>query len=131
MAEKKVKKEKVETKETPVQETKVTEKTEANKDAGAPLNEEEALAQLQDAIDKMHVKDLAYNMMMNMASTAYKKMGLPVEQNAKYKDLPQAKLAIDCLDGLLNAAGSSIEAQDADAFRQTVANLKMTFAQLN
>lgn len=94
------------------------------------LTEEEALAQLQDAIDNMPVKDLAYNMMMNMASTAYKKLGLPVETNAKYKDLKQAKLAIDCLDGLLNAAAGDLEPQDIDAFRQTAANLKMTFAQL-
>lgn len=94
------------------------------------LSEEEALAQLQDAIDQMAVKDLAYNMMMNMASTAYKKMGLPVESNAKYKDLAQAKLAIDCLDGLLNATAGALESQDTEAFRQTAANLKLTFAQL-
>jgi hypothetical protein len=117
MTEKKMKKE-----------TKVTEKSKTKEEA-APQTEDEALAQLQDAIDKMHVKDLAYNMMMNMASTAYKKMGLPVEQNAKYKDLAQAKLAIDCLDGLLKAAAASLEDQDSDAFCQTLANLQMTYAQ--
>lgn len=93
------------------------------------ISEEEALRELQDALDKMPVRDLIVNMMMSLASTAYKKMGLPEETNAKYKDLPQAKQAIDALDALVNCIGVDLEPREAESFRQTVANLKMAFVQ--
>ena len=120
---------KKETKKT--KETEETKATEPKVEKEPELTEEEALAQFQETIDKMPVQDLVVNMMMNLASTAYKKMGLPAESNAKNKDLKQAKQAIDCVDALLNAIAGDLEARDTESFRQTIANLKMTFAQLN
>jgi len=78
-------------------------------------------------VNKMPVKDLVINMMTNLITTAYVKMGLPEERNKQYKDLEQAKQAIDCLDGLLGAADFLSE-EEAGAFRQTAANLKIAYA---
>ena len=95
------------------------------------MSEEEALKELQDAIDRMPVRDMIVNMMMNLASTAYKKLGLPEETNGKHKDLVQAKQAIDAVDALVNCIGADMEPRDAESFRQTVANLKMAYVQQN
>ncbi len=93
------------------------------------MSEEEALRELQDAIDRMPVRDMIVNMMMSLASTAYKKLGLPEETNGKHKDPTQAKQAIDALDALVNCIGPDMEPRDAESFRQTVANLKMAYVQ--
>jgi hypothetical protein len=97
--------------------------------AKSEMTEDEAMRELQDAIDKMPVRDLLMNMMISLASTAYKKMGLPEETNGKYKDPDQAKQAIDALDSLVQCVSPNLELKDAESFRQTVANLKMAFVQ--
>jgi len=94
------------------------------------VSEEDALKELQDAIDRMPVKDMIVNMMMSLASTAYKKLGLPEETNGKHKDPAQAKQAIDALDALVGCIGPDMEPRDAESFRQTVANLKMAYVQV-
>ncbi len=101
-------------------------------DAVAPepeMSEEEAMRELQDAIDRMPVRDMVVNMMMSLASTGYKKLGLPEETNGKHKDVMQAKQAIDALDALVGCIGADMDARDAESFRQTVANLKMAYVQ--
>lgn len=92
------------------------------------LNEEEALKKLQDTVNRMPVKDLIGSMLMNLAATSYIKLGLPAETNSVYKDTKQAKQAIDCLDALLKAIEPELEKEEADAYRQTVANLKVAYA---
>jgi hypothetical protein len=104
---------------------------EMTEEASEPeMTEDEAMRELQDAIDKMPVRDLLMNMMISLASTAYKKMGLPEETNGKYKDPDQAKQAIDALDSLVQCVSPNLEPKDAESFRQTVANLKMAFVQI-
>ena len=93
-------------------------------------SEDEAMQALQNAIDQMPVRDMLVNMMISLASTAYKKMGLPEETNSKFKDPDQAKQAIDALDSLVQCVSPSLEPKDAESFRQTVANLKMAFVQI-
>ena len=91
--------------------------------------EDEALKKLQDTVNRMPVKDLIGSMLMNLAATSYVKLGLPAETNAAYKDTEQAKQAIDCLDALLKAIEPAMDPQEANAYRQTVANLKLAYAQ--
>ncbi len=93
------------------------------------MSEDEALKKLQDTVNRMPVQDLIGSMLMNLAATSYVKLGLPVETNASYKDIAQAKQSIDCLDALLKAIEPVMDPQEADAYRQTVANLKLAYAQ--
>lgn len=110
--------------------TNKSDKKTKKKAAEESPKKEEKISQrevLRRFVNKMPVKDLAMNMMTNLITTAYVKMGLPEEQNKQYKDLEQAKQAIDCLDGLLGAADFLSE-EEASAFKQTSANLKMAYA---
>lgn len=118
-------KKKEEKKEEKIEKEKV--KTTEEKPEEEELSEEEALSKLQDSINRMPVKDLIGSMMMNLAATSYVKLGLPAETNAKYKDNEEAKHAIDCLAALLEAIEPQLEKEEADAYRQTVANLKLAY----
>ena len=92
-----------------------------------PVNEEEALRKLQDTVNRMPVADLVGSMLLNLAATSYVKLGLPAETNASYKDLEQAKQAIDCLDALVRSIEPALQTEEADSYRQTVANLKLAY----
>lgn len=122
------KKEKPAEKEKPTKEEKPVETAE-EKHVKEELSEDDALKKLQDTVNRIPAKDLIGSMMMNLAATSYVKLGLPAETNASYKDVAQAKQAIDCLDALLKAIEPALEPQEADAYRQTVANLKLAYAQ--
>jgi len=89
--------------------------------------EEELLRELQDALDKLSSKDIIVQFMMSLSSMAYKKMGLPVGTNDKYKDKGQAKLAIDSFDALLKVLGDEITAQEKDNLQSSLTNLQMNF----
>jgi hypothetical protein len=122
------KKEKPVDKKKPAKEEKPVEKKEEQPEK-EEMTEDEALKKLQDTVNRMPVKDLIGSMLMNLAATSYVKLGLPAETNASYKDAAQAKQAIDCLDALVKAIEPALEPQEVDAYRQTVANLKLAYAQ--
>lgn len=116
-------------KEKPTPKEKPVKKTEEQPEK-EEISEDEALKNLQDAVNKMPVKDLIGSMLMNLAATSYVKLGLPAETNASYKDVDQAKQAIDCLDALRLAIESEMEKEEADAYRQTVSNLKLAYVNI-
>lgn len=89
--------------------------------------EEEALKQLQDEIDKLTTKDIVVQMMMSLSSLAYKKMGLPVGTNDRFKDKAQAKTAIDCFDALLKVVSEEVNASELENLRSSLSNLQLNF----
>ncbi|MDD5659587.1 MAG: DUF1844 domain-containing protein [Actinomycetota bacterium] len=89
--------------------------------------EEQLLKELQDELDKLSSKDIIVQFMMSLSSMAYKKMGLPVGTNDKYKDKEQAKLAIDSFDALLKVINDNISAQEKDNLQSSLTNLQMNF----
>ena len=89
--------------------------------------EEELLKELQNELDKLSSKDIIMQFMMSLSSMAYKKMGLPVGTNDKYKNKEQAKLAIDSFDALLKVLGDDISAQERDNLQSSLTNLQMNF----
>lgn len=89
--------------------------------------EEQLLKELQDELDKLSSKDIIVQFMMSLSSMAYKKMGLPVGTNDKYKDKEQAKLAIDSFDALLKVVNDNISAQEKDNLQSSLTNLQMNF----
>jgi len=59
--------------------------TKEKKEEETKENQEELIKELQEEINKLATKDIIIQMMMSLSSLAYKKMGLPVEVNDKYK----------------------------------------------
>ncbi len=90
-------------------------------------SEEEMIKKLQEEIDKLTTKDIITQMMMSLSSLAYKKMGLPIWVNDKYKDKQQAKLAIDGFDALLKVLMDEVSAEERESLKSSLSNLQINF----
>ncbi|MFZ3086399.1 MAG: DUF1844 domain-containing protein [Candidatus Hydromicrobium sp.] len=90
-------------------------------------SEEEMMKKLQEEIDKLTTKDIITQMMMSLSSFAYKKMGLPVGVNDKYKDRQQAKLAVDGFDALLKVIMDEVSAEETENLKSSLSNLQINF----
>lgn len=93
----------------------------------AKESEEEMMKKLQEEIDKLTTKDIITQMMMSLSSFAYKKMGLPVGVNDKYKDRQQAKLAVDGFDALLKVIMDEVSAEETENLKSSLSNLQINF----
>lgn len=89
--------------------------------------EEEMIKKLQEEIDKLTTKDIIVQMMMSLSSLAYKKMGIPIGVNDRYKDKMQAKLAVDCFDALLKAVSDEVSAEENENLKSSLSNLQLNF----
>jgi len=105
-------------------ETKEAEKEEKRE------SEEEIIKELQEEIDKLTTKDIISQMMMSLSSFAYKKMGLPVGVNDKYKDRQQAKLAVDGFDALLKVILDEVSAEERENLKSSLSNLQINFVKI-
>src|SRR4030066_195585 len=90
-------------------------------------SEEEMIKKLQEEIDKLTTRDIVTQMMMSLSSLAYKKMGIPIGVNDKYKDKQQAKLAIDAFDALLKVLMDEISAGEKENLKSSLSNLQINF----
>ena len=89
--------------------------------------EEEMIKKLQEEIDKLTTKDIIVQMMMSLSSFAYKKMGIPIGVNDRYKDKMQAKLAVDCFDALLKTVSDEVSAEENENLKSSLSNLQLNF----
>jgi hypothetical protein len=96
----------------------------------AKESEEEMIRRLQEEIDKLTTRDIITQMMMSLSSLAYKKMGLPVGVNDKYKDKQQAKLAIDGFDALLKVLVDEVSAEERESLKSSLSNLQINFVKI-
>jgi hypothetical protein len=55
-------------------------------------------------------------------------MGIPHDVNEKFRDMEQAKLAIDCLDAMVNALSDRLSEDELKPLSGTLDNLKMNYA---
>ena len=92
--------------------------------------QEEIINKLQEEIDKLTTKDIILQMMMSLSSLAYKKMGLPVGVNDKFKDKAQAKLAVDCFDALLKVISEEVSAKEREDLKSSLSNLQLNFVKI-
>jgi hypothetical protein len=92
------------------------------------LTEEELRQRIEEVMEKITVADIILDMMISLSSLAYQRMGIPHEVNEKFKDMEQARLAIDSIDGLAKAMeGRGVDDQ-LEPLKNTIANLKLNFA---
>jgi len=106
---------------------KFMEESLGEKKEEAKESEEEIMKKLQEEIDKLTTKDIITQMMMSLSSFAYKKMGLPVGVNDKYKDRQQAKLAVDGFDALLKVILDEVSAEERENLKSSLSNLQINF----
>jgi len=105
-----------------------TEKASSPQDEEVKRKEqEEMIKKLQEEIDKLTTKDIIVQMMMSLSSLAYKKMGIPIGVNDRYKDKMQAKLAVDCFDALLKAVSDEVSAGENENLKSSLSNLQINF----
>jgi hypothetical protein len=97
------------------------------KKEGSKKSEEEMIKELQEEINKLTTKDIMMQMMMSLSSLAYKKMGLPVGINDKYKDKQQAKLAVDGFDALMKIIMDEVSAEERENLKASLSNLQINF----
>lgn len=93
------------------------------------LSEDELRQLIEESLEKVTVADIILSMANQLASVGYLKMGIPESVNLKYRDLGQAKLAIDSLEGLIKAAEGKVPEDQIRPFRGTLANLQMNYVQ--
>lgn len=92
------------------------------------MSEEEMRRRIEEAMEKITVADVVVDMVVSLASLAYQRMGIPREVNEKFRDMDQAKLAIDCLDAMLGVLEGTLESERFEPLRGTVDNLKLNYA---
>jgi hypothetical protein len=97
-------------------------------DDGEELSEEELRKRIEEVMEKITVADIVLDMMISLSSLAYQRMGIPEEVNQKYKDMDQARMAIDCLDALAKTLEGRVEAEQLEPLKGAIANLKLNFA---
>ena len=105
-------------------------KKETAGDEEAKKKEEEMLKQLQEEIDRLSTKDIITQMMMSLSSLAYKKMGIPVGVNDKYKDTAQAKMAVDGFDALFKVIRDELSAEENENLQSSLSNLQLNFVKV-
>ena len=88
---------------------------------------EESQGRPEEEPGEIAVKDVITQMMITLTSLGYQKLGLPEEANKKYKDLGQARFAIDSLSALIKVAESKTNDEELQAFRNALASLQLKF----
>ena len=92
------------------------------------MSEEELRRRIEEVMEKVTVADIVLDMMISLSSLAYQRMGIPHEVNEKFKDMEQARLAIDCLDALCGVLDGLVDTEMIEPLKSTCANLKLNFA---
>jgi len=95
---------------------------------GEELSDEELRRHIEEAMEKITVADVVLDLMVSLSSLAYQRMGIPHEVNEKFRDLEQARMAIDCLDALVKTLEGRVPPEALDPLSSTVTNLKMNYA---
>lgn len=95
---------------------------------GDEISEEELRKRIEEAMEKITVTDVVVDMIVSLSSLAYQRMGIPHEVNEKYRDMDQARLAIDSIDALIKTLEGRLDEDVNEPLKGTLANLKLNFA---
>jgi hypothetical protein len=95
------------------------------------IDKEELLKKLQEELERLSVEKLMAQMAANLATIAFKHLGLPPEENDKYKDLSQARLAIDGLDALTKLLESRLSVEEIQVLKTALSNLQLLYVKEN
>jgi hypothetical protein len=89
---------------------------------GAPASEAEFAARLEEELKRVKISDVLVQTLYTLSSLGYHKLG------PEYRDLSQARLAIDSLRALLPVLAGQAPAEVVRDFEQVVANMQLAYA---
>jgi hypothetical protein len=89
---------------------------------GAAASEAEFAARLEEELKRVKISDVLVQTLYTLSSLGYHKLG------TEYRDLPQARLAIDSLRALLPVLKDAAPAEVVRDFEQVVANMQLAYA---
>lgn len=92
--------------------------------------EAEALARLQEQIQRMTVSEHLVYMLESLTALATRKLGLAPNAGEE-RDLEQARLAIDAYRALLQVAEPTRPAQEVGVHRQMLSQLQMAYVRVS
>jgi len=88
--------------------------------------DEKLINELREEFAKLTVKDFLSQTLATISTLAYQKMGIP-SSCLQYKDLDQAKLAIDAFAELFKTLQSSMDQREIDAFNEVLTQMRIEF----
>jgi hypothetical protein len=89
---------------------------------GAAPEPDEFAARLEEELKRVKISDVLVQTLYTLSSLGYHKLG------TDYRDLPQARLAIESLRALLPVLKGEAPAEVVRDFEQVVANMQLAYA---
>jgi hypothetical protein len=86
------------------------------------VSQEEFTARLEEELKRLKISDVLVQTLYTISSLGYHKLG------TEYRDLPQARLAIESLVALLPVLKEAAPAEVLRDFEQVVANMQLAYA---
>jgi hypothetical protein len=86
------------------------------------VSQEEFAARLEEELKRLKISDVLVQTLYTISSLGYHKLG------TEYRDLPQARLAIESLRALLPVLKEAAPAEVLRDFEQVVANMQLAYA---
>jgi hypothetical protein len=91
------------------------------------VNEEELARELAEELSRLKIEDVLIQTLITISSIGYRRLGLS-EDTKDYRDLQQAKLAIDTMSALTPVLESVVPEELIRDFNQSVAGLQLAYA---
>jgi hypothetical protein len=89
-----------------------------------------AMRQLREELASSPVGDVVAQAAAHLATFAYVRLGIPPEENQRFRDLDAARVLIDALGGLVGAVRGRL-GEGEGALQEALAALRMTYASMS
>jgi uncharacterized protein YcbK (DUF882 family) len=92
------------------------------------IDKDKLLSELEERMEKLTVAQLMMQMAANLANLAFKHLGASDEKK-EFRDLKQAKLAIDGLSALNDLLRDELKKEEADFLASALTNLRFLYVE--
>ena len=92
----------------------------------AEQGERDPLEEMREHLASVSAGDVVAEAALSLVALAYVRLGVPPEQNERYRDLEAARLLIDALAGMLDGVRGRLGAPEPE-LRDVVASLRMAY----
>ncbi len=90
----------------------------------------EAMRQFREELASAPVDAVIVQAAAHLATFAYVRLGIPPEENERFRDLDAARVLIDAFGGLIQAVRGHL-GQSEDELQQALAALRLTYSQVS
>ncbi len=84
------------------------------------------LEEMREQLASVSAGDVVAEAALSLVALAYVRLGIPPEQNERYRDLDAARLLIDALAGMLDGVAGRLGAPEPE-LRDVLARLRMAY----